>query len=57
MRNKGKFWEVPAADYPALAQGAVILTRSQHRKEAAGFLEYLRSKEAGAVLSKYGFAP
>jgi molybdate transport system substrate-binding protein len=57
MRNKGKFWEVPTADYPALAQGAVILTRSQHRKEAAEFLEYLRSKEAGAVLSTYGFAP
>ena len=56
MRSKGKFWEVPVEDYPPLAQGAVILTRSQHRKEAASFLEYLSSKEAAAVLSKYGFA-
>lgn len=56
MRRKGKFWQVPAEDYPALAQGAVILTCTQHRTEASEFLVYLRSKEAGAVLTKYGFA-
>ena len=56
MQGKGKYWEIPAQDYPPLAQGAVVLTRSPHRKEAAAFLEYLLSKEASGVLQKYGFA-
>src|SRR3954452_10338379 len=46
MQGKGKYWEIPAQDYPPLAQGAVVLIRSPHRKEAAAFLEYLLSKEA-----------
>jgi molybdate transport system substrate-binding protein len=56
MQGKGKYWEIPAQDYPPLAQGAVVLIRSPHRKEAAAFLEYLLSKEASGVLQKYGFA-
>jgi molybdate transport system substrate-binding protein len=56
MQGKGKYWEIPAQDYPPLAQGAVVLTRSPRRKEAAAFLEYLLSKEASGVLQKYGFA-
>jgi len=55
IRNTGKFWMVPADYYPALEQGVVILTRSAHKKEAAGFLEYLRTKDASDVLRKYGF--
>ena len=55
MQGKGKFWEVPAEAYPALAQGVVVLTHSQHKKEAAEFLEYIKTKEAGELLSRYGF--
>jgi molybdate transport system substrate-binding protein len=55
MKGKGKYWEVPADAYPALAQGAVVLSRSQYKKEAAEFLEYVKSKETGELLRKYGF--
>jgi molybdate transport system substrate-binding protein len=55
MSGKGKYWEVAADDYPPLDQGGVILTRSQHKQEAAEFLKYLGSDEASEVLQKYGF--
>ena len=55
MQGKGKFWEVPAESYPALAQGVVVLSHSQHKKEAPNFLEYIKTKDAGELLSRYGF--
>jgi molybdate transport system substrate-binding protein len=55
MKGKGKYWEVPAEAYPALAQGVVVLSRSQSKKEAAEFLEYVRTKESGELLRRYGF--
>src|SRR5271165_1432909 len=54
MQGKGKYWEVPADAYPPLAQGVVVLTHSQHKKEAADFLQYV--KDNAAVLKKYGFS-
>jgi len=55
MSSKGKYWEVPAEFYPPLAQGAVVLSHSQHKKEADEFLEYIKMKEATELLKKYGF--
>ena len=55
MKGKGKYWEVPAEAYPQLAQGVVVLSRSEHKKEAAEFLEYVKTKETGDLLRKYGF--
>ena len=55
VRRMGKFWVVPADYYPPLEQGVVVLNRSQHKKEAADFVEYLRTKEASDVLRDYGF--
>lgn len=55
MSGTGKYWAVPAEDYPPLEQGAVILTHSQHKREAADFLRYLGSAEASDLLRKYGF--
>ncbi len=55
MKGKGKYWEVPSEDYPQLAQGVVILSHSQHKKEAAEFLAYIKKKESADVLRKYGF--
>jgi len=55
IRNTGKFWVVPADYYPPLEQGVVILTTSQHKKEAADFLEYVKRKDGSDVLRKYGF--
>jgi len=55
MKDKGKYWEVPADSYPPLAQGVVVLSHSQHKKESVTFLQFVKTKEAGELLRKYGF--
>jgi molybdate transport system substrate-binding protein len=55
MSGKGKYWQIPADDYPPLDQGAIILNHSQHKQQAAEFLKYLGSAEASELLQKYGF--
>jgi len=55
MRGKGKYSEVSEKDYPPLAQGVVLLSRSQHKREAAQFLEYVKTKESAELFRKYGF--
>jgi molybdate transport system substrate-binding protein len=55
MSGKGKYWEVPADYYPPLVQGVIVLSHSQHKKEAAEFLNYIKTKEVAAVFQKYGF--
>jgi molybdate transport system substrate-binding protein len=57
MSGKGKYWEVPAEDYPPLAQAVVVMSRSKHKKEASEFLEYIKTKAAAELLEKYGFKP
>jgi len=55
MQGKGKYWRVPDEDYPPLEQGVVVLTHSQHKKEAAEFLESIKSKDVAEIFRKYGF--
>ena len=55
MQGKGKYWEIPVEAYPALDQGVVIVSRSRHKKDAASFLEYVKTKVAADVLRRYGF--
>jgi molybdate transport system substrate-binding protein len=55
MKGKGKYWEIPAEAYPPLAQGLVILSHSNRKKEAAAFLEFFKGKAGAAVLAGYGF--
>lgn len=55
MKGKGKYWEVPGEAYPALVQGVVVLSGSKYKKDAAEFLDYVRAKEQGELLRRYGF--
>jgi molybdate transport system substrate-binding protein len=55
MRGEGKFWKVPAEAFPALDQGVVVVSHSQHKHEAAAFVDYIKTKDAGDVLRRYGF--
>jgi molybdate transport system substrate-binding protein len=55
MTGKGKYWLVPTDAYPPIEQGAVVIAHSQHSKEAAEFIEFVKTKEAGAILQRYGF--
>jgi molybdate transport system substrate-binding protein len=56
MQGKGKYWVVPAEAYPPLDQGVVLISRSAHQKDAAAFLEYVKTAEVAAVLRRYGFS-
>ena len=51
LREKGKYSPLPST----LNQAAVILSRSSHQKEAADFLNYVKSPGGETVLTKYGF--
>lgn len=55
--KSGKYWRVPDEDYPPLDQGAVIIKSSKHAAAARGFIDYLKSTDAKAILAKYGFRP
>ncbi len=56
FKNKGRYWIVPDGAYPPLDQGAVIVTRSQHKQEAAEFITYLKAQKARLLLQQYGFS-
>lgn len=56
MKGKGKYWEVPAEFYPPLAQGVVVLSHSQHKKEAGAFVEYIKTPDVEELLRRYGFS-
>jgi molybdate transport system substrate-binding protein len=53
MREKGKYWIVPADMYPPLRQGAVLLKRAGPAGKA--FHEWLHLPQAQQILKKYGF--
>ncbi len=55
MQGKGRYWKVPSGAYPALDQGAVLISPSAHAQDAAAFLDYMKSAQAIAVLRHYGF--
>jgi molybdate transport system substrate-binding protein len=56
MKESGKFWEVPLDAYPRLEQGAVILRSARDIGAARSFLEYMKGREARAILKRYGFS-
>lgn len=56
MKDKGKYAEIPAEDYPPIEQGAVILKSSQQKEAARAFLQFVKSPEIMDLLKKYGFS-
>jgi molybdate transport system substrate-binding protein len=55
MNGKGQYWTVPVDAYPPLNQAAVVLTGSKEKSAARKFLDFLRTREATSLLSRYGF--
>jgi molybdate transport system substrate-binding protein len=55
MKDKGRFVEIPAADYPAIIQAAVILKASKQKALAAQFLSFLKQPATVALMRQYGF--
>jgi molybdate transport system substrate-binding protein len=50
-------WLVPAELYPAIRQDAVLLQRGADNAAAAGFLQFLQSAEARALIVDQGYQP
>ena len=56
MKDKGRYFEIPTADYPPIVQAAIALKNSQHKALARQFLDFANSSEVQDLWRKYGFA-
>jgi len=55
MKDKGRYVEVPAGDYPPIEQACVILGSSKNKEIAKQFLSFIKTRAVGETLRKYGF--
>jgi molybdate transport system substrate-binding protein len=55
MKDKGRYVDVPATDYPAIEQACVILRSSKNKELARKFLEFVKSPATAELLKSYGF--
>jgi molybdate transport system substrate-binding protein len=55
MKDKGRYAEVPASEYPPIEQACVILSSSKNKKTARQFLSFFMTPAIGDMLRNYGF--
>jgi len=55
MKDKGRYFEVPAGDYPPIDQACVILGSSKNKDAARQFLSFIKTAVAADTMKKYGF--
>jgi molybdate transport system substrate-binding protein len=55
MKNKGRYAEVPAGEYPAIEQACVILRSSKNKEIARQFVAFVKTPAIQDVLRSYGF--
>ncbi len=55
LARGGQRWELPEEMCPPIAQGAVVLRKSNNERLAQDFVNYLKTNEAAAVLRRYGY--
>jgi molybdate transport system substrate-binding protein len=55
MKDKGRYAEIAAADYPPIEQACVILSSSKNRQAAREFLSFVKTAAVADVLRHYGF--
>jgi molybdate transport system substrate-binding protein len=56
MKTKGRYFEIPADDYPPIEQAAVVIKSSQHKDIARQYLEFLKTPAMQDLLRGYGFS-
>jgi molybdate transport system substrate-binding protein len=56
MKDKGRYAEVPAADYPPIEQACVIMGSSKNKSVAHQFLKFIQSSPIRELFQNYGFA-
>src|SRR5579872_3301065 len=57
LRDQGRYELIPADDYPAINQAAIVLKSSKHERAARAFIEFLKKPEIKELLHQYGFEP
>ncbi len=55
MKDKGRYYEIPAGDYPAIEQAAVVLKSSKKKDLAKKFVAFLKTPDGLAIMQRYGF--
>lgn len=55
MKDKGRYVEIPAGEYPPIEQACVILSSSKNKDTARQFLSFIRTPATGELLKIYGF--
>ena len=55
MKDKGRYAEVPADEYPPIEQACVILSSSKNKETASQFVSFIKTATIGDVLRNYGF--
>jgi molybdate transport system substrate-binding protein len=55
LASKGGYWLVPDNLHQPLEQGFIITKRAEKNPVAKRFADYISSKPARAVMTKYGF--
>lgn len=55
MKDKGRYVEIPAAEYPPIEQASVILRAARDPGTAHAFLDFMKSPAAAEILRRYGF--
>jgi molybdate transport system substrate-binding protein len=55
LKERGRYWEVPADAHPRLDQGGVELTWAKDKAATKALREFLTGAEGRAILRKYGF--
>lgn len=55
MRDRGRYIEVPAADYPVIEQACVILAGSKNKSAARQFMSLIKTSATAELLKSYGF--
>jgi len=55
MKGKGRFFEIPAGEYPPIEQACVILASSKYKETARQFVSFVKTAAIQDVLKSYGF--
>jgi molybdate transport system substrate-binding protein len=55
MKDKGRYAEIPADEYPPIEQACVILGSSKNKEAARQFLSFVKTAAIRDVLKGYGF--
>ena len=55
MKEKGRYLDIPAGEYPPIEQACVILSSSKEKNTARQFLSFMKTPAVAEVLRNYGF--